>query len=62
MEINWNREIDTKWPKRNKDGRQELEIRLGNEHISFDVCQPPSAPLDPMCVYFLGCFMVDVDF
>jgi protein mago nashi len=31
------REDDAKWPKRNKDGRQELEIRLGNEHISFEV-------------------------
>ena len=27
------REDDTKWPQKNKDGRQELEIRLGNEHI-----------------------------
>jgi len=34
-----------KWPKRNKDGRQELEIRLGNEHISFDVYNPSSNPL-----------------
>lgn len=32
------REDDTKWPQKNKDGRQELEIRLGNEHISFEVC------------------------
>jgi len=32
-----NREDDTKWPQKNKDGRQELEIRLGNEHISFEV-------------------------
>ena len=31
------REDDTKWPQKNKDGRQELEIRLGNEHISFEV-------------------------
>lgn len=31
------REDDTKWPEKNKDGRQELEIRLGNEHISFEV-------------------------
>jgi hypothetical protein len=62
METNRDREIDTKWPKRNKDGRQELEIRLGNEHISFDVCQPQSAPHELICVYFLGCFMVNVDF
>lgn len=34
------REDDTKWPQKNKDGRQELEIRLGNEHISFEVDQP----------------------
>lgn len=32
-----NREDDSKWPQKNKDGRQELEIRLGNEHISFEV-------------------------
>jgi hypothetical protein len=31
------KEDDTKWPQKNKDGRQELEIRLGNEHISFEV-------------------------
>lgn len=31
------REDDTKWPQKNKDGRQELEIRLGGEHISFEV-------------------------
>lgn len=30
------KEDDTKWPQKNKDGRQELEIRLGNEHISFE--------------------------
>lgn len=32
-----NREDDSKWPQKNKDGRQELEIRLGNDHISFEV-------------------------
>ena len=31
------REDDAKWPEKNRDGRQELEIRLGNEHISFEV-------------------------
>ena len=31
------REDDTKWPQKNKDGRQELEIRIGNDHISFEV-------------------------
>ncbi|KMU80058.1 LOW QUALITY PROTEIN: mago nashi domain containing protein [Coccidioides immitis RMSCC 3703] len=29
-------EDDSKWPQKNKDGRQELEIKLGNEHISFE--------------------------
>lgn len=33
------REDDTKWPQKNKDGRQELEIRMGGEHISFEVSQ-----------------------
>lgn len=37
-----NREDDTKWPEKNKDGRQELEIRLGNEHISFEVSSFPA--------------------
>ena len=31
------KEDDTRWPHKNKDGKQELEIRLGNEHISFEV-------------------------
>ena len=31
------REDDAKWPTKNKDGRQELEIRVGNDHISFEV-------------------------
>lgn len=35
------REDDSKWPQKNKDGRQELEIRLGNEHISFEVWLAP---------------------
>jgi Mago nashi protein len=40
------KEDDTKWPQKNKDGKQELEIRLGNEHISFEVrgSQIGSAP------------------
>ena len=32
-----NREDDSKWPQKNKDGRQELEIRIGNDHIAFEV-------------------------
>lgn len=31
------REDDGKWPQKNKDGRQELEIRMGSELISFEV-------------------------
>ncbi len=31
------REDDAKWPKKNVAGRQELEVRLGKEHISFEV-------------------------
>lgn len=31
------REDDTQWPRKNIVGKQELEIRLGNEHISFEV-------------------------
>lgn len=33
------REDDTKWPQKNKDGRQELEIRLGSSHISFETAK-----------------------
>ena len=33
------REDDGKWPQKNKDGRQELEIRMGNEHISFETAK-----------------------
>jgi protein mago nashi len=32
------KEDDLRWPKKNKDGRQELEIRLGTDHIQFEVC------------------------
>lgn len=31
------KEDDSRWPQKNKDGRQELEIRMGNEHIQFEV-------------------------
>lgn len=34
------KEDDSKWPQKNKDGRQELEIRLGGDHISFEVRSP----------------------
>ncbi|KAF2199934.1 Mago nashi protein [Delitschia confertaspora ATCC 74209] len=33
------KEDDTKWPQKNKDGRQELEIRIGNEHVSFETAK-----------------------
>ncbi|KAL9535423.1 hypothetical protein SMMN14_01768 [Sphaerulina musiva] len=33
------KEDDTKWPQKNKDGRQELEIRMGGEHISFETAK-----------------------
>ncbi|KAI5858525.1 mago nashi protein [Tricharina praecox] len=33
------KEDDGKWPPKNKDGRQELEIRMGNEHISFETAK-----------------------
>ena len=32
------REDDTNWPKKNIVGKQELEIRIGNDHIAFEVC------------------------
>lgn len=33
------REDDANWPKRNSTGRQELEVRLGKEHISFETAK-----------------------
>lgn len=32
-----NREDDTNWPKKNIVGKQELEIRIGNDHIALEV-------------------------
>ncbi|KAI0933326.1 hypothetical protein AcV7_004829 [Taiwanofungus camphoratus] len=32
------KEDDTNWPKKNIVGKQELEIRVGNDHIAFEVC------------------------
>jgi protein mago nashi len=43
------KEDDSKWPQKNKDGRQELEIRLGNEQISFEVHTKLQSM--HMCVY-----------
>ena len=36
------REDDRLWPVPDRDGRQELEIVLGNEHISFTVRSRPA--------------------
>lgn len=33
------KEDDARWPKKNVVGRQELEIRLGKEHISFETAK-----------------------
>ncbi|KAK0540512.1 hypothetical protein OC842_000447 [Tilletia horrida] len=33
------KEDDAKWPKKNIVGRQELEIKVGNEHISFETAK-----------------------
>ncbi|ELQ43677.1 mago nashi [Pyricularia oryzae Y34] len=33
------REDDVKWPPKNKDGKQELEIKIGNDHISFETAK-----------------------
>lgn len=50
------REDDSKWPQKNKDGRQELEIRIGNEHISFEVCSRVMQGERERCIYLtLGC-------
>ena len=31
------REDDSNWPKKDIVGKQELEIRIGNDHIAFEV-------------------------
>ncbi|QRV81145.1 Mago nashi protein [Ceratobasidium sp. AG-Ba] len=33
------KEDDAKWPKKNIVGKQELEIRIGNDHISFETAK-----------------------
>ncbi|KAM0136056.1 hypothetical protein ACHAP3_004677 [Botrytis cinerea] len=33
------KEDDSKWPQKNKDGRQELEIKIGSEVISFETAK-----------------------
>ncbi|EJT76045.1 mago nashi like 2 protein [Gaeumannomyces tritici R3-111a-1] len=33
------KEDDKKWPPKNKDGKQELEIKIGNDHISFETAK-----------------------
>ncbi|KIM64455.1 hypothetical protein SCLCIDRAFT_61328, partial [Scleroderma citrinum Foug A] len=32
-------EDDTNWPKKNIVGKQELEIRIGNDHIAFETAK-----------------------
>lgn len=32
-------EDDEKWPEKNRDGKQELEIRAGKFHISFETAK-----------------------
>lgn len=32
------KEDDSKWPRESKEGKQELEIQMGQDHISFVVC------------------------
>ena len=40
------REDDAHWPKKNIVGKQELEIRIGNDHIAFEVCPLYSSLFD----------------
>lgn len=35
------REDDTNWPKKNIVGKQEIEIRIGSDHIAFEASSPP---------------------
>ncbi|ORY75425.1 Mago nashi protein [Protomyces lactucae-debilis] len=57
------KEDDARWPPRNRDGKQELEIRMGNEHISFEVAkigsladvQESDDPEGLRVFYYLAC-------
>lgn len=42
------KEDDSKWPQKNKDGRQELEIRMGSEHIQFEVSDSKVSQFDAL--------------
>lgn len=33
------KESDESWPPENKDGKQELEIRMNGKHIMFETCK-----------------------
>lgn len=33
------KENDEKWPRKNIAGKQEIEVRLGSEHISFETAK-----------------------
>lgn len=33
------RESDEQWPEKNRDGKQELEIVLGKQHVNFETCR-----------------------
>jgi protein mago nashi len=42
-------ENDELWPLPDKDGRQELEVKIGDQHISFTVCMYES--IHSLCMY-----------
>lgn len=33
------KEDDERWPEKNRDGKQELEVRVGKYHISFETAK-----------------------
>lgn len=49
------KEDDSKWPQKNKDGRQELEIRMGNEHILFEVCCMANSSISKTNTFIADC-------
>ncbi|PVU92450.1 hypothetical protein BB561_003811 [Smittium simulii] len=54
-------EDDSNWPEKNEAGKQEIEIKLGNEHISFETSKTSSLveiqnsedPEGLRCLYYL---------
>lgn len=50
------KEDDHNWPAPDKVGRQELEVKLGNDHISFTVSNDLSRVMVAFC--YVLCLLI----